>query len=184
MIHVVADRPNQKIKLYDVAGLIATYTGNGDAWGNHPGNPGDPPYGLDCWCPPGHYLLQAPQFFPTPIPSEGFGQIPVVDIDDATLRTLISGAKAKLNANGTYTIGGIDLSINQLSRYNRSAIMLHGGGSNAVDPYADYQTQCATEGCERMYNAEWKKLAGFLAANQAGNTIVYSVVGDPVTLTC
>jgi L,D-transpeptidase-like protein len=180
LIHLIFSRPEQKIKLFDNSGTwIQTYTGEGDAWGYSD----DDVYGFDSWCPPGHFILGTPQIFEAPIASEGFGQIPVSDLDATTLGTLVSAGKAV--ANGVVvTIGGLELEIGQLDKYNRSAIMVHGGGSNAPSPLADFQTLCKTDGCTRMYNQEWQKLATWIQDNSTNETVVFSITGDPVILPC
>jgi hypothetical protein len=66
--------------------------------------------------------------------------------------------------------------------------MLHGGGSNLAmlsppqDPLAPMQALCKTYGCTRMHNGDLVDLMTYLGPRFHGNTIVYSVVGDPLKL--
>ena len=73
--------------------------------------------------------------------------------------------------------------------------MIHGGGSNAPDPFAADQPLCATEGCTRVHNADWPTLVNDLAGTHLGfppaagsaafpETIVYTVVGDSPQASC
>jgi len=180
MIHPVFDRPTQTIKAFNANGSVyRVFRGEGDAWGHTADNE----YGHDAWMPPGHYLLGAPQFFAQPIASEGFGQIPISDLDAATLGALVAAGKATANGSNA-TIGGIVAAIGGLAKYDRSALFVHGGGSNAPQPFADYQMLCKTEGCPRMWNAEWREFALWLQDQSAGNTIVFTVIGNPVILAC
>ena len=162
---------------HGVGKIAALYHGEGDAIGYTP----EAPYGHLGWCPPGHYVLGAPQRFESPIASEGFGQIPIVDLTSDVAEQLVSAGKAKWSGLDLI-IGGIGSRIGQLATYGRSDIFAHGGGSNAVDPYADYQELCKTEGCTRMWNLEWRRFADWLDANRGENTVVYSILGDPVRL--
>lgn len=175
------------MKVYTLLGsLYASFEAAGDAWGNYgvADNGGPlPPYGYDCWCPPGHYRLGVPQFFDPPINSEGYGQIPVLDIDADTLAALAASGHAVVDGSSV-DIGGTVLPIGQLAKYKRSEIMIHGGGSNAPDPLADEQQLCRTFGCTRIHNAEWKTLAAWLAPQYDDNTVIYSIIGDPVALDC
>jgi len=184
MIHLVADRPTATLKVYDSLGnLWQTLAAQGDAWGNHDGDGGPPPYGTNCWCPPGHFRLGVPEFFSPPIVSEGFGQIPVLDLDADTLAQLSNAGKAVVSGSSA-NIGGLVAEIGQLAKYNRSAIMVHGGGSNAPDPFTDYQQLCRTEGCPRMYNVDWKSLAHWLEPQYGGNVVIFTIIGNPLTLSC
>ena len=186
MLHLVYSRPESTLKVYDAMGaLYKTYTAAGDAWGNHgvpPSGP-QPPYGYDCWCPPGHFRLGVPEFFNPAIVSEGFGQIPVMDLDADLLATLASSGRAIVNGK-TANIGGIIAEISQLSRFGRSEIMIHCGGSNAPDPTADYQELCRTYGCTRMFNIEWREMAHWLEPQMESNAVIYTIIGDPKILAC
>jgi hypothetical protein len=180
---LVFDRPTAELKVYDSLGqLYHTYAAQGDAWGNHDGS-SPQPYGFDCWCPPGHYRLGVPQFFSTPIASEGFGQIPVMDLDAEALAQLVSSGHAVVGGT-VANIGGIPLDLNQLSKWNRSGIMIHCGGSDAPDPLADYQMLCRTNGCTRVGNLDWRNLAHWLEPQFSGNIVILSIVGDPQILSC
>jgi hypothetical protein len=187
MIHLIFGRPAAWLKVYTALGaLYATYDAGGDAWGNYgvSDNGGPlPPYGYDCWCPPGHFKLDVPQFFDLPVASEGYGQIPVLDIDADTLAKLSASGHAVVNGLNV-DIGGTALLVGQLARYRRSAIMIHGGGSNDPYPLADDQPLCRTYGCTRMHNADWKALAAWLQPQYDGNTVIFSIIGDPVALDC
>ena len=184
MLHLVFDRPSAELKVYDALGVLySTYVAQGDAWGNHDGSGGPQPYGVDCWCPQGHYRLATPQFFTPPIASEGFGQIPVQDLDAEALASLSEAGRLIVNGT-TANIGGVILPLNQLGKWNRSGIMIHCGGSNAPAPFIPMQQLCRTEGCTRMYNGEWQTLAAWLEPQYNSNIVIYSVVGDPQILAC
>jgi hypothetical protein len=185
--HIVFDRPTGEEKCFAPDGSVwRVLEAGGDAWGNIPGNDGIPPYGVNCWMPPGHYVLGTPQWFETPIPSEGFGQIQVLDIDADLLNTLVAAGKAGL-INGQVSIAGIVAPVGQLLQYDRDGIMHHSGGSNLGVPecYADDQPLCKTEGCTREHNADWKELADWVRSQQdAGNHVIYTAIGDPIILSC
>jgi hypothetical protein len=187
MIHLIFDRPSAALKVYDGDGsLWRTFVAAGDAWGNHgfsdDGTPPAPPYGHACWMPPGHYMLGAVQVFDTPSKSEGYGQIPVIDLDADTIRRLLSSGKATKAKNGQLQIGPVLAWTSQLAEFARGGIMIHCGGSRAPDPYADLQGLYRTIGCTRMQNVDWRALAAWLAPKYAGNTVVYSAFGDPPVL--
>ena len=186
MIHLLFDRPTGRLKVYDALGVLwLTFVAGGDAWGNYgisdDDTPPSPPYGHACWCPPGHYRLDLVQYFDPPIASEGFGQIPVLDLDVDTLALLQNSGRATVSGT-TADIGGITLPFGQLAKQGRSAIMIHCGGSNAPDPFADDQGLYRTFGCTRMLNEDWKTLAAWLVPQYQDNTIIYSIVGDPLPL--
>ena len=156
-----------------------------DAWGNHgvsdDDTPPSPPWGHACWMPIGHYQLAPVQVFDTPIASEGYGQIPVLDLDAEVLGNLVNGGYAKVNGL-TANIGGIEAPIAQLGQYDRSALMIHCGGSNSPSPLADDQGLYRTFGCTRMLNKDWKQLAAYLEPLYAGNAIIYSALETPADL--
>jgi hypothetical protein len=131
--------------------------------------------------PEGHFVLGPTQRFDPPIASEGYGQIPVLDMSQDIANALVGAGKATWSGN-LLVIGGIAERTGQLARYGRSAIFAHCGGSSAPDPYDDYQKLCRTYGCTRMFNREWREFADWLDANRAGNTVVYTAVGMPVRL--
>lgn len=177
MLHIVFDRPNAVLVAYDSFGSVyGGWPAAGDAWAGH-----GPGYGLDGVMPPGHFKLEPVQFFNPPIASEGFGQIPVEDLDVDSLAALVKAGRAVVTGVNA-DIGGITLKIGQLAAYGRSDIMIHGGGSNSPDPLADNQGFYKTDGCTRMLNKDWKTLATWLAPQFAGNIVVYSAIGDPSTL--
>jgi hypothetical protein len=182
VIHSIFDRPREILKTFGPNGYAAAIKAEGDTWGANPQL-----YGFEGWCPPGHYVLGAVQRFLdaegkwAPIAGEGFGQIPVLDMGDDVANQLVAAGKATWSGQ-LLVIGGVPGRIGQLARFGRSAIMVHCGGSNADDPYADHQELCKTYGCTRTYNLEWREYADYLDKNRAGNTVVYSIVGDPVRL--
>lgn len=178
MIHIIFNRPQANLKCFDANGnLWQDFKAAGDSWGWTAENP----YGFDGWCPPGHFVLGAPQVFETPIPSEGFGQIPVLDMTSAVLGTLVQAEKA-VEEDGLIAIGGLSLPIGQLVKYGRSAIMIHGGGSNSPNPLTANQGLFRTDGCTRMLNGDWQRLASYLSTNEPGNTVVYTIFGNPLRL--
>jgi len=133
--------------------------------------------------PIGHYVLGAPQVFDKPIASEGYGQIPIQDIDSGALGELVKAGYATVDGL-TATIGGIEAPLAQLAEYDRAALFVHGGGSNAPDPYADRQQLCRTEGCPRMENIDWREFAAWLTPLVAGNIIVFTALETPAELAC
>lgn len=182
MIHFVAARSQNTLKVFTRDGSLWRYFEAGfDAWGNHGTDGALPPWGYDCWMPIGHYVLGPVDVFETPIDSEGYGQIPVLDVDAGTLAKLVQGGYATVNGL-TAVIGGIEAPLAQLSQYDRSGIMIHCGGSNAPDPLAPRQTLCRTLGCTRLYNADWQALAAWLTPLQNGNIIVYTALETPADL--
>ena len=184
MIHLVHGRSTNTLKVYGRDhSLWNLFAAGGDAWGNHGDGVADnpPPWGTNCWIPIGHYILGPVQYFDEPIISEGFGQIPISDIDAASMASLVQAGYA--TANGlTATIGGIEAPLAQLAEYDRSALFVHGGGSNAPEPLADNQGLYRTEGCPRMENIDWKSLAAYLSPLSSGNVIVYSALETPADL--
>jgi len=182
VIHLVAPRSQNTLKVFTRDGSLWEYFEAGfDAWGNHGTDGALPPWGYDCWMPIGHYILGPVDVFDTPIDSEGYGQIPVLDVDAGTLAKLVQGGYATVNGL-TAVIGGIEAPLAQLSQYDRSEIMIHCGGSNAPDPLADNQGLYRTFGCTRMLNADWRELAAWLQPLEAGNVIVYTALETPADL--
>ena len=178
MLHIVFDRPSQLIKAYEPDKTLAhTFRGEGDAWGWTP----EAPYAHDGWMAPGHYVLGDVQRFDPPINSEGFGQIPILDLTHDVADKLVAAGDAKWNGL-EFVIGGISAKIGQMAVYGRAGIMNHCGGSNAPNPLADFQMLCKTFGCSRMWNAEWRQFAAWLDGIRTGHTVVYSAIGDPVRL--
>jgi hypothetical protein len=182
MIHVVFYRPVGKLKVYGPSGALAkdsqgvlVMEAAGDAWGA-------PGYGHDGWCPRGHYLLGPIQTF-APIASEGAAQIDVSDLPSVVLQDLVAIHAAVALGDGV-VIGGVGAPVGQLAKYGRDGIMIHGGGSNAPDPFAPYQQLCKTEGCTRVHNADLARLVAYLLASFNGNHVIYSTVGDPLPLSC
>lgn len=131
--------------------------------------------------PIGHYALGAVEKFATPIASEGYGQIPILDLDSGALGDLVKSGHAVVNGLSA-AIGGLEAPLAQLAKYDRSALMIHGGGSNDIDPFSDYQPLLRTEGCTRMHNSDWRELAAWLQPLYAGNTIVYTALETPQEL--
>ena len=182
MVHLVFDRPTGRLKVFGPgAGLPPYFEAGGDAVTN--GVAADGPYGTDWPCPPGHFVLEAPNAIAPPIPAEGAWQIPVDDLSDAILSALVLAGDANRTATGA-SIGGIDLPLGQIAQWGRSGIMIHGGGTALGDPacYAGDQPLCKTEGCTRMHNADLAQLVTYLQAQLGGNTLVYSIVGVPLPL--
>lgn len=195
MIHVIFDRPESKLHVWDAGSIQQGVDGTqkfifraeNDTWADT----AELPYGHDCPMPPGHYVLTKIDHFNPPVVSEGFGQIYVEDMSESTAELLIKANRATLVSPATtplsramLNIGGTVASIGGFTLWNRAEIMLHGGGSNAPEPFADEQMLCKTEGCGRMYNSNWKTLAAYLEPLFASETIVLSVIGAPVALAC
>jgi hypothetical protein len=182
VIHVVFNRPSGKLKIYaSDKSLWGELDAGGDAWGD--GSPADGPYGHLWPCPPGHYVLEAPQNIAPPSAAEGAWQMPVADLSSAVAERLVDAHDATRDGSNL-TIGGLAQPIGQLAKFSRSAIMIHGGGSNDPDPLADYQPLCKTDGCTRLHNADLARVVAFLSPLFAGNTVVYTIVGDPLPLSC
>lgn len=186
MIHVVGERHANRLKVFTRDGsLFKIYPAGFDAWGNYgfsdDDSPPVPPWGHACWMPPGHYVLQPVQSFDPPTASEGYGQIPVADLDAAILGSLVKSQDATARGLAA-TIGGIEAPIVQLATFERAGIMIHGGGSNATDPFDDIQGLYRTFGCTRMLNGDWRELAVWLMPLFAGNVIVYTALEQPQNL--
>jgi len=184
VIHLVFNRPMEKLKIFDEGGALAdVFEASGDAWGDGVSGP----YGFEFPIPPGHYLLTCVQSISPPLTSEGAGQIPVVDIDQQTLDKLTDAGKAS-GPPDAVTIGGFTLATGALSTNKRDGVMIHGGGSNLLkldppqDPLAPMQELCKTYGCTRMHNANLATLMAFLAPRFANETVVFSAIGDPAPL--
>lgn len=178
MIHLVFNRPSGHLKIYDSdSTLWDTIEAAGDAWGSG----SDLPYGHDCPMPPGHYRLQNCEPIAPPIRSEGGGQIAVTDLDPVTLTELTNAGHVIMSGEGC-TIGGILAPLGGMAKYARAAIMIHGGGSNAPDPFAPFQVLCKTEGCTRVHNADLTRLMRFFSDRASSNTFIYTAVGDPIHL--
>jgi hypothetical protein len=187
MIRLLFDRPDAHLKVYDESAVLwKMFAAGGDAWGNHgvsiDEKPPAPPYGHACWMPQGHFILGPVDVFSTPIASEGYGQIPILDMPEDTISQLIAAGKATRDGRGWLAIGGITLPVGQLAHYGREAVMDHCGGSNASDPFADDQGLFRTFGCTRMLNKDWRELAAWLQPKYDGNVIVFSAYGDPQIL--
>jgi hypothetical protein len=198
MIHCVFDRPAGVLKVFTPTGggtPAHSFGASGDAWGRVT-NPGDGPHGHSWPIVTGHYVLAQWESWGVAgaVSSEGYGQISVVDLDDAMKQKLIDAGACKVQ--GDYlVIGGIALPRGGLAAWGRSAIMVHGGGSNAPQPLAPMQPLCATEGCTRVHNADWPTLVNDLAGTHlsfpppAGsgafpNPVIYRVVGDSPQASC
>jgi hypothetical protein len=195
MIHCVFDRPGGALKVFSDGAMKNSFEATGDAWGRAM-NPNGGPHGSDWPIPSGHYVLTQWESWGTggAIASEGYGQIYVADLDDATKQRLIDAGDCSVK--GDYlVIGGVALPRGGLAAWGRAAIMVHGGGSNAPDPLAAQQPLCATEGCTRVHNVAWPMLVNDLAGTQLGfppaagsgafqQTVVFSVVGDSPQASC
>jgi len=199
MIHCVFDRPNGMLKVFAPTGgaVRGEFAATGDAWGRT-SNPDDGPHGHFWPIPTGHYVLAQWESWGTrgAVTSEGYGQIYLFDLDDATKQKLVDAGLCKVQ--GDYlVIGGIALPRGGLAAWGRSEIMVHGGGSNLGDPgcYAPMQQLCSTDGCTRVHNADWPKLVNDLAGTSLSfppaaasgtlpETVVYSVVGDSPNASC
>ncbi len=182
MVHLVFNRPTGKLKVFGADGsLWGTLDAGGDSVTD--GNPADGPYGHLWPCPPGHYVLSPPQRNDPAIVSEGAWQIPVNDMSHTAAQNILNAHHATQDGPNLL-ISGVSLPLGQLAQYGRAAIMLHGGGSALPDPFADYQTLCRTEGCTRLHNADLQRLVTYLSPLYNGNTVVYTIVGAPLPLTC
>ncbi|HKE37390.1 MAG TPA: hypothetical protein VKB39_08155 [Candidatus Baltobacteraceae bacterium] len=197
MIHVVFDRAGGVLKVFspDGATMRSNFAATGDAWGRA-SNPNDGPHGHFWPIATGHYVLTKWESWGVAgaAPSEGYGQIYVMDLDDATKQRLIDANFCKVQ--GDYlVIGGIALPRGGLAAWGRSEIMVHGGGSNAPQPLAPMQPLCSTDGCTRVHNQDWPAIVNDLAGTHlsfppaAGSgafqeTVVYSVIGDSPPATC
>jgi hypothetical protein len=195
MIHCVFDRPGGVLKVFVQGTMKNNYAATGDAWGRAT-NPNDGPHGHFWPIATGHYVLAQWESWGTggAVPSEGFGQIYVADLDDATKQKLIDAGLCKVQGD-SLVIGGIGLPRGGLAAWGRSEIMVHGGGSNDPDPYAAMQPLCSTDGCTRVHNQNWPSLVNDLAGTSLGfppaaesgsfpETVVYTVVGDSPPASC
>lgn len=192
MIHFIHNRPTNTLKVFGPgAGQPQTFEAGSDAWGNYGRSedslPPQPPWGHSCRIPPGHYVLDNPQVFSTPISGEGAGQISILDISPQVIANLVDASLAtKTNTGGTAgaVIGGIDLPLNQLMAWgNRQGLLIHGGGTNLGSHFNDAnQRLLRTYGCVRVHNADLTTLIGFVKQNLANETIVYTAYGDPAPL--
>jgi len=186
VIHLVAARSSNTLKIFTRDGsLWKQYRAGFDAWGNYDVSDDDenpaPPWGHACWMPIGHYVLGPVDVFDTPNESEGYGQIPVSDVDADSIVQLVKGGYATVSGL-TANIGGVEAPLAQLTRFDRSALMIHCGGSNSPVPLAANQGLYRTFGCTRMLNADWQEFAAWLQPLQAGNVIVYSALETPANL--
>lgn len=186
MIHLVGARSSNTLKVFTRDGsLWKQFHAGFDAWGNYGVSDNDDPpaplWGHACWMPIGHYVLGPVDVFGTPIVSEGYGQIPVLDVDADSIAQLVKGGYARVDGL-TASIGGIEAPLAQLAEYDRSEIFIHCGGSNSPDPLADNQGLYRTLGCTRMLNADWRELAAWLEPLYDGNVIVYTALETPADL--
>jgi hypothetical protein len=194
MIHCVFNRPSGRLKVFAPSGE-ADFEATGDAWGRVT-NPNDGPHGHFWPIPEGHYVLSHWESWGAggAVPSEGYGQIYVADLDDATMQRLVDAQVCSVQGDDL-VIGEIALPRGGLAANGRDAIMVHGGGSNAPQPLAAMQPLCATDGCTRVHNADWPNLVNVLAGTSlafppdAGGgtfpeTVVYTVVGDSPRAAC
>lgn len=178
MIHIVFNRPTGAFKVFEDALLRFQFQASGDAWGDGVSGP----YGHDYPIAPGHYALTRVERLNPALASEGPGQIYVADLNDAAIAALINFGKAQA-CNDKLSVGAIVLPTGQLAHFNRSEVMLHGGGTNLGVPacFADYQELCKTFGCTRLHNADLRKLMDYLEPilSSGSQHVVYSVIGDP-----
>lgn len=186
MIHLVGHRSQNTLRVFGRDHLLwKQFQAGFDAWGNYGVGDGDdtplPLWGRDCWMPVGHFMLGPVNVFDTPIISEGYGQIPVLDIDADAIAQIVKGGYGHVDGL-TANIGGISAPLAQLARFDRSGIMVHCGGSNSPDPLADNQGLYRTFGCTRMLNADWRELAAYLSPLYDGNVIVYTALETPADL--
>ncbi|HLY01595.1 MAG TPA: L,D-transpeptidase family protein [Candidatus Cybelea sp.] len=186
MIHAIFNRPSGMLKVYEPGkSLWDSIQAGGDAVGNDPRNA---PWGFHYPCPPGHYVLSAgiKNTDPDVVIKEGPYRIPVWDIDAATLKTLTDAGVASGPPNAV-NVGGIVLPIGEIAANGRDGILIHGGGTylHKLNPPKDqepFQPLCQTEGCTRVHNADLIRLVDYLAPLFDGNTVVYTVYGNPLRL--
>lgn len=178
MIHIIFNRPSSEMKVFAGGVMRYKFEANGSAWGD--GGPNHP-YGYQCQIAPGHYKLTHVERINPPIPSEGAGQIFVADLTTRDISQLAIAKRAKW-IGADVTIGGSVLPIGGIGKYNRTEIMLHGGGSNLGEPacFEPHQLLCRTFGCTRLHNADLAALMDMLEpVFAAGNEhVIYSVIGD------
>lgn len=179
MVHVIFDRQSSAFKVFASGVQQFLFEANGSAWGD--GGP-NAPYGHDCQISPGHYKLTQVERIDPPSASEGAGQIYVADLTGNDYFKLAATGKVKTSGAAQWSIGGFDLPVGMLTHYDRSEVMIHGGGSNLGVPacFDPMQPLCRTYGCTRLHNANLAQLMDFLepifaAQNQL---VIYSVIGD------
>jgi len=172
---------------YAADGTQVHFDASGDTWGNHgvgesDGSQPKPPYGHLCSLAPGHYELGQVDDNGEGCVSEGRWQIHVNDLSDATKNAIIAAGKGVAHPEtGTIDIGGIDLPRGGIAKYERAAVMIHGGGSNlGVHALDDNQPLLRTWGCTRVHNADLNNIRQLVqAAHAAGHAVIFSCVGDP-----
>lgn len=134
-------------------------------------------------CHPVTYKLPARQSIAPPSKSKGTTQIPVPDIDQSTLASLVTAGRASESESGLdVTISGVAAPIGGMAEFARDGIMIHGGGSNDPDPFLPYQPLCKMQGCTRVHNGDLDRLTAFVSGRMSDNIVVYTVIGSPLTL--
>lgn len=180
LVHIIFNRDNSLLKVFDLTTLRAEYEASGDAWGLVPGNDGEPPYGHNCPVAPGHYKLTRVQWFNPPIVSEGPAQIFVADLDQRDVTYLIANDKA-LEIGDNLSVCGLVGPIGGLAKYGRSQILIHGGGTrlgpHALDPRQP--ELCKTFGCTRMFNEDLVRLGTYLDPQiKSARIVILTIVGN------
>ncbi len=100
------------------------------------------PYGHNCKCPPGNYYLGDPQ--PCAL-RKSDGSVSIQHDDDA--------------GYGCYFTPLIDSSpFGGMAQHGRGGIGIHGGGTAAPDPFAEWQGYYDTLGCIRISNFNNERL--------------------------
>jgi hypothetical protein len=185
MIHAVFDRRLERLSLFGPDGrLLHTVAASGDAGGSGM----RPPYGPGFPIAPGHYRLIGQTAHDPPTADDGPGLIYVDDLDTAALQNLINAGRATMRG-ASVEIARLTVPVGGLAQWNRSAIAIRGGGATlahaapAEDPLAPFQRLTRGDGGTRVYNADLARLMQILDPLYAANTIVFTVLGDPVRLT-
>jgi len=182
LIHVVFERRLGRLAVFGPDGrLWHAVEATGDAARNGP----RPPYGPGFPIPPGHYRLIDQSEYDPATPADGPGIIYVDDLDTATIQQLVNAGRGRMRG-AEIEIARLPGAVGGLARFGRSAIAIRGGGPSLAppeDPLAPYQRLTRGDGGVRVANADLARIMQILAPLFGTETVVFTVLGDPVRLT-